>query len=51
MGKIMVDCSQSLKTVGQGRLQNVPFLSTRKMNLSPFYGYVLAFISVVFFID
>jgi hypothetical protein len=51
MDKILVDCSQPLKTVGQRSLQNVPSLSTRKMNLSPFYHFVLDFISVVFFSD
>jgi hypothetical protein len=51
MEKILVDCSQPWKTVGQGSLHNVSSLSTGKMNLSPFYSCVLAFISVVFFSD
>jgi hypothetical protein len=47
MGKaILVDCSQLSKTVGQGHLQNMPFLSTGKINRSPSYRNVLAFISV-----
>jgi len=41
---ILVDCSQPQKTVGEWSLQNVPFLSTGKMNLSYFHYYVLAFL-------
>jgi hypothetical protein len=49
--KMLVDCSQPWKTVGQGNLQNVPFLSNGKINILPFYSCVLVFISVVLVSD
>jgi hypothetical protein len=42
--EIVVLCSQPQKTVGQWSLQNVPFLSAGKMNLSSFHCYILAFL-------
>ena len=47
--EIVVHCSQSQKTLRQWSLQNVPFRSTGKMNLSLSYHCVFAFISYVFF--